>query len=62
MAGVNKVTPCRRAFNESADINTSKERRWRESTIEIVNINIKKTIINIYRLSPLGKHQNTNAF
>ena len=56
MAGVNKVTPCRRAFNESADINTSKERRWRESTIEIVNLNIKKTIINIYRLSPLGKH------
>ena len=62
MAGVSEVTSCRRAFSESADINISKEGRWRESTIEIVNINIKKAIINIYRLSPLGKHQNTNAF
>jgi len=45
MAGVSKVTSCRGAFNESTDINTSKERRWRESAIEIVNINIKKQLL-----------------
>ena len=56
MAGVSEVTSCRWAFNESTDIKIANEGRWRESTIEIVNINIKKTIINIYRLSPLGKH------
>ena len=56
MAGVSEVTSCRWAFNESTDINISKEGRWREPTIEIVNINIKKAIINIYRLSPSERH------
>jgi hypothetical protein len=45
MAGVSEVTSCRWAFNESTDINISKEGRWRESTIEIVNINIKKQLL-----------------
>ena len=45
MAGVSEVTSCRWAFNESTDINISKEGRWREPTIEIVNINIKKQLL-----------------